>query len=56
MVHSFGVVLSLFPWRITLSSFVMIVSVLVNVHVQSASHSFPMLRRLVVPKAGNRSV
>jgi hypothetical protein len=54
--HSFGVVCERSPLIITLLLRCIIASVAVNVHVQSASHSFPMLSRLVFCRAGNNSV
>jgi len=55
-VQSFGAEPFRFPFISTLLSFCMIASSLVKVHVQPASHSFPIDNRLVVPSAGNRSV
>jgi hypothetical protein len=54
--HSFGCVLDLGPLSIVLLLRLVVAWSYVKVHTQLALQSFPMLRRSVVPSAGNRSV
>jgi hypothetical protein len=51
-----GACLLRLPWRMVLPLRLIVAFVLVNVHTQSASHNFPMLKRCVSPSVGKISV
>jgi hypothetical protein len=55
-VQSLGAESVRVPCMMTWLSFVITALSLVNVHVHSASQSFPIDKRFVVPRAGNNSV
>jgi hypothetical protein len=56
IVHNFAPVWLRWPWSISVPSLVMLAFLLVNTAVHPASHSVPMLSRLVSPNEGKRSV